>query len=416
MGRQLVFTPTIAICLVSGILGFFGLTYYLNNRPPFWTKEKISEALKDDFAKSIYPNTLSLNRSNEKYSITYTFDAELDVLADHLLKSYKPNFAGIAVMEADTGRVLLLKNYTKEADDNGDKNLAIQPLFPAASIFKVITAAAAIDQLQVSPSTIIPYNGSNHTLYRKNVEATQFNRWTRYTSVKKAFASSINSVFGKLGLFYVGPQTLGEYALRFGFNALIPSDLPHESGKVVIEDSNKWGLVETASGFTQESTLSPLHGALIAGAIVNNGKLMEPFVVEKVSDPENKTLYHASHKVFKQVVSPQAADDMQILMKETVQRGTSRKSFYEVFRRNLSQVDMGGKTGSLDSDYFKGRTDWFIGYLNTADKRYSIGVVTVHRKYWTVKSSYVAGKLLNHIYNKKLKEDKALLKANAGLR
>ena len=89
-------------------------------------------------------------------------------------------------------------------------------------------------------------------------------------TMKDAFARSVNTVFGKLGLFYVG-QKLLDYAEKFRFNRPIRADVPVDVGIVKIAPEDPWSVVTAASGFTRDNTMSPLHGALIASAVVNDG-------------------------------------------------------------------------------------------------------------------------------------------------
>jgi cell division protein FtsI/penicillin-binding protein 2 len=79
-------------------------------------------------------------------------------------------------------------------------------------------------------------------------------------------------------------------------------------------------------------------------------------------------------------------------MRETVVKGTGRKSFKGFFRGSYKELDVGGKTGSLTDKTLNGKVDWFVGFAQLHGKKIAISVVTMHKKYWTVKSSYLARK------------------------
>ena len=277
-------------------------------------------------------------------------------------------------------------------------HLALRATFPSASVFKVVTASAAIAEQKFTADTRIAFNGANHTLYRSNVLKTSLNRWTRTISLKDAFAQSINTVFAKIGAFSVGAHKLKDYASRFGFNRQIASDLPVQPGKVLIEeDSDSWALAEAASGFTRETTMSPLQGALIAATLVNKGKMMAPYAVDSVHLPDGEPVYRArpepavfSDSGSEQVVPPLVASEVLSLMRQTVISGTSRKSFRGISRRLASSMDVGGKTGSLTGLNPRGKYDWFVGYGRLGDRSIAMAALTIHKEQWRVKSSYIA--------------------------
>jgi penicillin-binding protein A len=140
----------------------------------------------------------------------YTIDLESQDYAKKIFSQWKPDYGALAVMDAHTGAILTLVSYTAELGFNS--NLIRNNEFPAASVFKIVTATAAIDQKLMTPDTVIPFNGRGTTLYRSNVMNTDTNRWTRYPSLRKAFGQSVNTVFGKMGIFYVGSQKMAHYA------------------------------------------------------------------------------------------------------------------------------------------------------------------------------------------------------------
>ena len=124
-------------------------------------------------------------------------------------------------------------SYERENPQN--ENLTLHATFPVASVFKVVTASAAIDGKKAGTETVIPFNGANHTLYKRNaMDDTRVNRWTQKMTMREAFSRSVNTFFGKLGLFYVGPEALMKYAEKYQFNRSIRADIPIDMGVVKI--------------------------------------------------------------------------------------------------------------------------------------------------------------------------------------
>lgn len=332
----------------------------------------------------------------EKTDVQYTFNPTLQNAANKLLKMYKPDYASIVAMDAKTGKVLALANYLKE--DTTPGNLAIKATFPAASVFKIIPAAVALDKYSLESSLLIPFNGASHTLYRKNVMSDVTNRWTRSISLKQAFAQSVNTFFARLALKKMEPDDLKEYAEKFQFNKPIVTDFPIDTSKAVIPNEKNYELAEVASGFNKVNTLSPVQGAMIAAAIADEGIMRTPYIVESLTNEEGKIVYQAEPSEISRPLTPEGAEKMRELMQATIVQGTSRKSFRPLVKNHqFMALELGGKTGSLTGDEPKGKVDWFVGYAIHGDQKIAISAITVNKKYWTVKSAYLAQSLFkNH--------------------
>ena len=367
---------------------------------------------------------ISLNRNDKEKTharFTYTLNSKLQKTMESLFQLYHPDYGAFVALDPKTGKVLAIVSYshnhhlagnispnvprlTSDQEPGGTGSLALRASYPSASIFKVVTAAAAIESHKISAETVLPYNGRNHTLYRNQILKSPITRWTRFITFKEAFARSINTIFGRIGAYTIGPQELREYADRFGFNRKIATDLPVQEGRAWIP-TDPWGLAESASGFTRDNTMSPLQGAMIAASVVNDGVMMDPYIVQSIyrddtgdgnsrESPENQEsnstlLYDAEPQVGKVTMDPSTAQEVRTLMRETVLRGTSRGSFRGFFRKELSVVEAGGKTGSLTGTEPPGKYDWFIGYGNFQSNNIAIAVLTIHEKQWRVKSSYL---------------------------
>jgi peptidoglycan glycosyltransferase len=214
-----------------------GSSYGLYNLPPTIFSKKnsednlehrvqISNSIRNSVKKSQFPTQaeLTIGSKQGNFHVAYTLDPKLQLEAENLLKSYKPDYGAIFMMDAKTGQVLAMASFDK-GDSDAD-HMALKASYPAASVFKIVTATTAIDRAGVSPGHSISFNGGNYTLYRKNVMSEKINRWTRTITLRDAFARSINTAFGRLSLQNFEPTDLNEYANRFMFNQVIPSDFP----------------------------------------------------------------------------------------------------------------------------------------------------------------------------------------------
>lgn len=355
-------------------------------------RKELSQQLGPWFQQNNYPTEAEIRfmGKNEKFSFEYTFDRTLQKQADDLLKAYKPDYGAIVVIDSLTGRVMALSSFQKGAP--APVNLNLKSTFPAASVFKIVTASAAVDRYKLSPDTLIMFNGANHTLYKKNVMYTNVNRWTREITLREAFARSINTVFGRLTFEKMQPKDIEDYAIRFGFNTQIQSDLPFDLSFTQIPDEKSFHLAEIASGYNRVTTMSPIHGALIASSVAAGGAMRVPYVIQKVRNQKGQVVFDSEPVTAAVTLSGEGAERLRDLMEATITEGTSRKSFRPLLKdRKFSELELGGKTGSLMGTQPKGKVDWFVGYGIGGDSdRLSVAAITVNVNYWTVKSSHLA--------------------------
>jgi penicillin-binding protein A len=401
--RKLLITTAVGL-LFTGVIVLCVRTF----GPQLPTKAEVTTRWNEQRGKGEFPSEIDIHwRSRPVRAIVeYSFDIRLQDVMRKFISDYRPDYASFVAIDPDTGRVLSLISYSHlDPSMNGREGLATRATFPAASVFKVVTAAAAISSADFHAGSRIPVNGRNHTLYKRQVLKEDRNRWTRFMTLREAFAKSVNSAFGKLGINTVGAAELGEYAGRFGFNRTIASEIPVETGRAEMpadtpDGQNQFELAEIASGFTRETTMSPVQGALIAAAVANAGVMMEPYVVNALHSQEGELLYQAKPAVFSQSVDAKTAEEIRILMRETIFSGTSRGSFRKAMRSTLRGVEVGGKTGSLSGEHPRGKYDWFVGYGTKGGRRIALAALTIHEEYWRVKSSVLARRALEEWFSR----------------
>lgn len=286
---------------------------------------------------------------------------------------------GIVALEPSSGRVVTMASFDKSG---ADLNPCLSDQYPAASLFKIVSAVAAAEEMGYRPGTQLKYNGYAHTLYKKQLKEVT-NKYTNKISFQNAFAKSVNPIFGKLGALYLKEETLVKYAEIVGFNRPLPFELPMPPSHFKAnEKPYRWA--ELASGFNRETTISPLHAAVIAGAVINGGKLMEPTVIDSVRNEKQKLIYNSQPRVWAQAMAPDTADTLARLMETTIRSGTGRKVFRSQRRdKVLSKLVIGGKTGSIYNRSHDARFDWFAGYARTkgGQASLSIAVVVAHEEY-----------------------------------
>ncbi len=369
--------------------------------PKLLSKEEIRDQIREASKNDLYRfrlNEVRLPRFEEPVILEYSFDPEIQEMAEDLLSRYKPDLGVMIAMDASTGRILAMAGENRVFALEG--NPALEATYPSASVFKVVTAAAAIEEQKANPHTLIAFSGRNHTLYKSQVLSERLGGWMRRISLKDAFAKSINTVFGRLAVFEIGKAPLKSFSSRFAYGEPIPAEFPIAVSRAA-NPSNLFELAEMASGYTQDNVMSPVHGAMIAAAVANDGVMMQPYFLNAAYLKSGEAIYRAEPTVQNQVMTAGTAKEVRTLMRETVTSGTSRKSFRGFFRGRYSSVEIGGKTGHLTDRSLGGSIDWFVGYGESHGRKISVSVLTMHKKFWTVKSAYLARRTFETAFSPK---------------
>jgi peptidoglycan glycosyltransferase len=366
--------------------------------------EDIAGSLTEHARKNRFPNRLTFFHDQKQQTVEgyveYTFDQTIhDEMAAVYLR-YQPDYAAFVAIDVETGAILNLTSFIK-AKEQWD-NLVMRSDYPAASVFKMITAAAGLDMGKLSPSTVIPFNGKSTTLYKSQVLRHKNNKWTRKPTLKESFAKSVNSVFGQIGIFKLGAETLRDYANKFGFERPLQSDFQLPISRINLDFDNKFEIAEAASGYTKNITLSPIHAAQMAAIVANDGRMVTPYMVESVVGLSGELLYQASKNPDAQkVISVTAAEQMRELMQETTRIGSARKSFSGLNRYKVYDgMNIGGKTGSLTGYSPKGRHDWFVGYAEKDGRRVAYASLIINKEKWYVRSAYVARQFIYNYFSR----------------
>ena len=346
---------------------------------PLLSKSDVQDLLVDRPIQDLLEKRVLVRWGEKNLVVEPSIDGPLQDYMTERLYERTSRYIAIVVMEAASGRILAMVGFDK---NDPDGNPCLSSHFPAASIFKIVTAGAAIEHCHLSSRSTLTYNGAKHTLYKSQLKDIQ-NRYTHQTTLAASFAQSVNPVFGKLGSHCLKQKALAQYAEAFGFNHPIPFELPVPPSRAPLTaDPYQWA--EVASGFNRETVISPLHGALLAAVALNGGLLVEPTIVDRITGPEGRILYRSGPTAEKRAVAAVTAKEIDRLMRETVSQGTARKPFRNRTRdRVLSQLEIGGKTGSIDNAGHDARYDWFVGFARhpQGDEAIAVSVVVAHEKY-----------------------------------
>jgi penicillin-binding protein A len=315
-----------------------------------------------------------------------TLDPRLQTRLERSLATYRVPWGATVLLEAGTGRVLALAEHSNAEPER--RGLALAALAPAASIFKIVTAAALLER-GVSPDEEVCYHGGRRRLAPRHL-ADDPRRDRRCLSLTEAFGQSTNVVFAKLADRGLDPGALREAAERLLFNAEIAFVAPVEASAAQIPD-DPFGLANTAAGFG-EVKLSPLHAAVLASIVANGGVLVPPVLVDDAQGAPVPPPASPSR-----VLEEAVAADLAGMMRSTVTSGTARRAFLRP-APSLRGVEVAGKTGSLaDAEPYRDYS-WFVGYAPADRPEVIVATVMVNGKLWHARAPTVAREALEAFF------------------
>jgi len=321
--------------------------------------------------------------SRNGYQIHLTVDLHLQNIVeneiDAAMREYTPSKATIILMRPQTGEILAMANrphfdlnLRSQAKPEQMKNRAIIDMMEPGSTFKIVTAAAALNEKKVRPdSMIFCENG----VWNFGGAALHDHRPFADLSVKDILVKSSNIGAAKLALS-VGDQKFYEYIRRFGFGERTGIELPGEiSGR--IRSPQFWSKISiTRIPMGHEIGVTPLQMTVAMAAIANGGKLITPRIVKSIATDEGKTISSLSPVVLRQVISPQTARQIGDALRGVVSdRGTAAAAAIPGFT-------IAGKTGTAQKVDPKGGYEQgkyvvsFSGYV-PADHPEFVGLVVL---------------------------------------
>ncbi|WP_370413764.1 peptidoglycan D,D-transpeptidase FtsI family protein [Streptomyces fradiae] len=278
------------------------------------------------------------------------------ILALASTPSYDPaSFAGYHNKDSEAWNAL-------EKDKNKPKlNRALREIYPPGSVFKVVTAAAALESGKVTDINAPTDTPEGWKIPLSTKEMVNHASGCANASLNKALEVSCNSVFAKLG-DDVGQDKMVETAEKFGFNAeqFVPV---RAVSSVFDKNADRGGNALSSIGQFNTAT-TPLQMAMVTAAIANDGKLMKPYMIDELRAPNLDVLEKTEPSELSRPVSPETAQKLQQMMENVVSNGTGGNADV-----NMDGVKVGGKTGTAQHGEKNAKRPyaWFISYAKTAD-------------------------------------------------
>lgn len=326
-----------------------------------------------------------------------TLDPVVQRAAQSVMRRYRIPEAGVVLQQVTTGKLLAYASYVNDGE-KFDVNVRAEA--PAASVFKVVTAAALVDKAGLSGDTEQCYHGGRSRIDPGELEDNPArDKWCATLSM--AMGRSLNVVFGRLAKKHLTPEDLTEAGGALGFGAPVPFVLPNEAPKIEIPDDSL-EFARSAAGFWHTS-LSPLSAASLAQTVANGGVTLEPRIVRSVSQ-DREVLWEEPDepRVVRRAIKPQTARELTKMMVQTVASGSAYKSFHDRNGRPfLPNIQVAGKTGTLTRHKENRHYTWFVGFAPADKPEVAISALVVNTPTWRIKAPVLAREVLRAYFAEK---------------
>jgi penicillin-binding protein A len=337
----------------------------------------------EQFAQSV--TDLLTARSSPGGTLVLTLDRATQRAAEGALGNRK---GAVVALDPETGAVLAMTTFPRY-DPNGLSshdperirrnwdslikdpdapllNRAAGGLYPPGSTFKVITAAAALEN-GVSLNDRIP-SPVRFDVPQTSADIGNFGGGScggDTITLPEALRISCNTAFAALGVD-LGDQKLAAEAEKFGFNEPSPYELPAATSSIPA-DQDVPATAQSAIG-QRDVRVSPLQMASVAATIANGGRRMAPFVVSEVVSEKGGVVKRFEGEDLGQAIPARVASDLTSMMRLVVERGTGTSA-------QIPNVQVAGKSGTAQHAEGKAPHAWFISFAEQGSRRIAVAVV-----------------------------------------
>jgi cell division protein FtsI (penicillin-binding protein 3) len=345
---------------------------------------------RDAFGGAVFPKELNYVAPLPGKDLVLTIDEVIQYIAeqelDEVVTRTRAASGAVIVVEPKTGAIMALAvrptfdPNAPKGDANLWRNRTISDSYEPGSTFKLVAAAAALEEKLVSPDELIFGEDGSFAVENTVVHDSHKNGWMTFAQVlQKSSNIGMIKVAQRLG-----PDKLARYVNAFGFGQKTDVDLSGEQ-RGLTKEPQAWGRRTLASiAMGQEIGVTPMQLVMAVSAIANGGSLMRPFLVSEVRTPAGETVARFDPIVRRRAVSPETAGVMTDILRGVVLPGGTGTL------AALPGYDVAGKTGTaqkadpLTGGYSATRTvSSFVGFLPANDPKLCILVMvdepqTVH--------------------------------------
>ena len=319
-----------------------------------------------------------------------TLEPALQRTTKSLLERYDVPEGGVVLMNVKSGELLVYASHVRNGEAF-DVNARAEA--PAASIFKLVTAAALLEKPGIGAQTEQCYRGGLSRIQADELrDDPALDRWC--ASLAMAMGKSINVVFARLARRWLTPDGLRATATSLGFGAPVPFAVPNEPARADLP-ADPLEFARAAAGFWH-TTLSPLAAASLSQTIASGGVTIEPRIVRSVRE-NDETLWRAPHETVtvRRAMPARVAHELTTMMLQTVASGSAYKAFRsERGTPFLPHIPVAGKTGTLARHEDERHYTWFVGFAPADRPEVAIATLVVNTPTWRIKGPQLAREVL----------------------
>ena len=335
-------------------------------------------------------------RTPEGLQHIYTIQGDLQRRVYEYLAKNRVPYGVFVAIEPASGRILGMTAYSSV--DPGWVKRSAYELYPMASLFKIITASAALESHKITPESVIEFRGNSYSENPRYWDIGPRGRNNRM-DVTHAMGKSINPVYGRVASDIAGKSSVMESVSRFGFNQeLLPGTpaKPSQAGEPI----NSHALRLMGAGLDHDVKISPLHAAAIMSAIANGGRMMVPGLTSSIVDEHGVEKEMFTPRELRRLTSPETSASLTRMLSSTVLSGTSRKAFHDRRGRPLVDVTIAAKTGSINGTDPKGHYSWFAAFAPIQNPRIALVALVINPDKWKIKASQVGEQALEEFFRR----------------
>lgn len=307
------------------------------------------------------------NGDNIHLTLNNTVQHQLENLVNSADKSAKPSAMTAVVMEAKTGKIIAAtQRPTMTSEKPAWTNALIQDTYEPGSTMKVIALASAIDSGNFNPNAT--YKSGTWEMGGGKITDWNTSGWGNIT-FREAFYRSSNVVFAHIEQ-NMGASTWMKYLKQFGF--LKPTKVYGMSGESSGTTTFKGALEQANTSFGQGITVNTMQMMQAFTAVANNGKMMRPYIVNKVTNSKGKTIKTVKPKQVGKPISSSAAKETRKYMQGVIYDKVGTGQLYKVKGYRIA-----GKTGTAQigsaNGYEQGSNNYiysFVGFAPAKNPKY----------------------------------------------
>ncbi len=332
----------------------------------------------------------------EGSQLIYTIHGDLQKRVYDLFEKNKVPYGVFVAIEPASGRVLGMTSYSS-IDPAWPKH-SVYDLYPMASLFKIITASAALESNKITPESVIEFRGGSHSENPRYWDISPRGRNNRMDATF-AMGKSINPLYGRIASDIAGKSSVMASVSQYGFNQELLPGIPVKPSQAA-EPVSSHGLRLMGAGLDHDVKISPLHAAVIMSAIANGGKMMIPGLTSSIIDGQGVEKEQFTPRELRRLVTPETSASLTRMLSSTVLTGTSRKAFHDSKGRPRIDVSVAAKTGSINGSDPKGHYTWFAAFAPMQNPRIALVALVINPDKWKVKASQVGEQALEEFFKK----------------